>query len=280
MSIRRPPSFEWGSELDLTLSGLEAGLRVRDICTFEMATCDATDAAGAVLGRRDLSYFDQIPVRSNGRLIGVLERLGVGNDATGAVEGVMRPLDDSVLVEAELPLPRFLPLALKSPYYLVVDGSQIGGLVTRSDLLKLPVRVLAFAHVAHLESRMAAVIRHEVAGTGWLALLDDEGKRVQNKGRKLATDRLDPDLLELTFFSEKRQAVGHLLNLSDAEEADLKTIEQMRNDVAHGNDYGRSADQLEAFVRSVQNAANWIGRLDAHLTATGELSAASRTVRT
>ena len=185
-----------------------------------------------------------------------------------------------MLVEAELPLARFLPLAVLSTYYLVVAGSRIGGLVTRSDLLKLPVRLVAFAYVAHLEARMAALIRARFAADEWLDLVDDGGKRLNGRARKLAQERLDPDVLELAFFSEKRQAIGRLLGLSEDEEASLIGVEKMRNDVAHGNDYGRTGEQLDAFIRSLSTAEEWIARLDVlRSSSTHEVSHSGQRIR-
>ena len=275
MGVTRPPHFAWTNDLEATLSGLESGLKVRDIATFQMATCAATAIASEVLALPAIQYFDQIPVVEGGHVVGVLERdLDVdAADRDGPVATTMRALDDSMLVEAELPLPRFLPLAVASPYYLVVVGSHVGGLVTRSDLLKLPVRLVAFAHVAHLEARMAALIRARSSGNEWLELVDDKGKRVSGRGRKLALERLDPDILELTFFSEKRQVIGRLVGMTENEKASLLAVENMRNDVTHGNDYGRTGKELDAFIRCLSTAEEWIGRLDGFIaSSTREVS--------
>ena len=244
-----------------TLAALESGLRVRDITTMRMRTCRPTERVARVLARADLRDFDQIPVTRERHVIGVLERTE-GLDGEARVEAQMRRLDDALLVEAELPLPRFLPLALQSPYYLVVTGAKIGGLVTRSDLLKMPVRLLAFAHVAHLETQMARYISRRASQEEWLALLDDGGKRTMGMARRLARDRLDPNLIELTLFSEKRQVVSHLLDLSEAQALELFRIENMRNAVAHGTEYGKTNEELTSFVAAVADVGKWLRRLE------------------
>jgi hypothetical protein len=70
----------------------------------------------------------------------------------------MRRPDDGLLVASDEPLKRFIPLLVESPYRLVVRGTRIEGIVTNSDVHKLPVRLLAFALVTHLEMTMADVI--------------------------------------------------------------------------------------------------------------------------
>ena len=65
----------------------------------------------------------------------------------------MTPLDDSLLTTADQPLMALLHDLVVPPYYrLVVEGKDMRGIVTRSDVLKLPVRVLAFTFIADVES--------------------------------------------------------------------------------------------------------------------------------
>ena len=79
----------------------------------------------------------------------------------GTARNVMRGLDDSMLVSAEECLPKFLPFLQDCPYRLVVKGTEIQGIVTLSDVAKLPVRLMAFTLVTHLEMLMARVIREK-----------------------------------------------------------------------------------------------------------------------
>ena len=64
-----------------------------------------------------------------------------------------------MLVSAEEPLPKFLPTLVSSPYRLVVRGVEIRGIVTLSDVAKLPVRLMAFTLAIHVEVVLADVIR-------------------------------------------------------------------------------------------------------------------------
>ena len=62
----------------------------------------------------------------------------------------MRRLDDGLLVASDKPMKRFVPLLVESPHRLVVRDTRIEGIVTSSDVHKLPLRLLAFALVTHL----------------------------------------------------------------------------------------------------------------------------------
>jgi predicted transcriptional regulator len=139
-----------------TMLGLETGLRVGQIAQFNVMTCAPDQNAGDVLANPALADFDQIPVRHRSRVVGVLER---GRLLAGTVRESMRLLDDSVLVSSDEPLTKFVPLLKKSSYRLVLVGTEIKGIVTRSDIGKAPVRLLAFTLVSHLETAMTELIR-------------------------------------------------------------------------------------------------------------------------
>ena len=102
----------------------------------------------------------------------------------------------------------FVRTADASPYRLVVRETEISGIVTRSDLLKLPVRVLAFAMITHLERVLAEVIL-EACGPNnelWMKYLNQTRRdRISEKQAKLKSGGIDPLLLvELTDFCDKR----------------------------------------------------------------------------
>jgi len=87
-----------------------------------------------------------------------------------------RPLDDSLLVSADAPLWDFLHTVHEQPYRLVVDKTKIAGIVTWSDLLKLPVLVLAFSLIAELERAMNERIKEKYGdGDKWIRIIDTDG---------------------------------------------------------------------------------------------------------
>jgi len=98
-----------------------------------------------------------------------------------------------------------------SRYRLVVKGSEIEGIVTPSDLLKLPVRLYAFMLVTHLELLMTATIRKNFRNRppdAWMASLS-EGRRgrIQEKIQRFSRRKHDPDPIELADFCDKRDVL-------------------------------------------------------------------------
>ena len=185
--------------------------------------------------RPDLALFDCVPVTTCGRVIGVLERNGV---VSGSARKNMRRLDDGLLVSSDEPLKAFIPLLVETPHRLVVRGARIEGIVTSSDVHKLPVRLLAFALITHLEMTMAAMVLSGKCGEDWINLLS-RGRRtkVRQKLENLRTESFDPPVIELTDFCDKRDvlATRGLLDYPTKSEAvaAFKRIESLRNSVAH-----------------------------------------------
>jgi hypothetical protein len=259
----QPPAF--GSEIfDLTMKGLETGLKVGDIATYGFRACDADDDAAGVLAQVELLPYDCIPVKDGDRVVGVLERNGAV--APGLAREVMRRLDDGLLVSSDEPLKGFIPLLVESPHRLVVRGARIEGIVTSSDVHKLPVRLLAFALVTHLEMTMADVIVRRSGGDDWIGRLSPgrQGK-VAEKFEQLRTENFDPPLIEVTDFCDKRDVLAKLglLNVPSKRKAvdDFERIEELRNSVAHAATYAQSEGRLAEFVELLALTEAWIARL-------------------
>jgi hypothetical protein len=278
LSRIQPPTFLPGI-FDRTMKGLESGLKVGDIATYGFLSCGAADDAAEVMNRPELLPYDCIPVRETDNVVGVLERNG--DVDPGTARDRMRGLHDGLLVGAEEPLKGFIPLLVGTPHRLVVRGSRIEGIVTSSDVHKLPVRLLAFALVTHLEMMMAAVIAHKWENDAWMGLLNESRQaKVKQKFEELRTEDFDPPLIEVTDFCDKRDvlATGEVLSVPSRAQAvkHFKRIEELRNSVAHAATYAQNKDQLAKFVELLDLTEAWIGRLSQHVngrTATTDATA-------
>jgi CBS domain-containing protein len=247
--------------LNITMSGLESGLRVLHIAAFRLKDCKSSDNAAEVLCNPLLKDFDRIPVRDNGRIVGVLERKSdVGQ---GSCKEHMRPLDESILISAEEPLTRLLPLLQDSAYRLVLRGPEIQGIVTRSDIVKLPVRLVAFALITHLEMVMAQVIQTRCPSEEqWLQFLSvGRQQKVNEKLAKRKAENLHLPLLELTDFCDKRTILKKLLTLGNDFEDALVSVEELRNTLAHAGGYAQDADKLNEFLDRLRLTQKWIDYL-------------------
>ena len=137
------------ADFDRTFKAPEEGLQVQHIAEPELKTCYLEDSAAGILSDPALSVYDQFPVRNDRGIVGVLQRCPNSIPvAEVRVDEVMLPLDSSMLVADSQPVASLLNVLMPARYRLVVQGDDINGIVTSSDLLKLPVRLYAF-HACH-----------------------------------------------------------------------------------------------------------------------------------
>jgi hypothetical protein len=244
------------------MSGLETGLRVAQIATFNLISCTPDQDASVVLQIPALLDFDQILVRHKSRVTGVWERDKVFR---GTVRESMRILDDSLLVSSDEPLTRFVPLLKKDSYRLVLVGTEIKGIVTRSGIAKAPVRLLAFTLVSHLEMLITDMIReHCCDDQAVLRHLRHDPlrhKKLELRLKRKRTHNLVLPVIELADLGDKRCVLSAIFGLDPKAVQELKEIEELRNAVAHARDYARTDEDLGTFVDRMSLARNWIKRL-------------------
>ena len=245
--------------LGVTMSGLEAGFKVSHIAAFDLELCAPDTLASEVLNDSRLKDFDQIPVKEGNRIVGALERGSVKR--AGSVRDSMRRLDGGMLVSAEESLPKFLPTLARSPYRLVVSGIEIRGIVTLSDVAKLPVRLLAFTLVAHLEAVLAQVIRTECPkDEDWISFLDGDRDEVQKRLKSRKKNNIHLSAIEVTDLRHKIIVAAKLRKLSDLAE-NRKSITDFRNSLAHDGDFVKECSGVKGLLDRLRLVQHWIEAL-------------------
>ena len=217
-----------------TLEGLDAGIQVRHIATFNVESCKPEDTVKSVIDRKDWLTFSQVLVRQDGQTVGILKREGA--DLTKTVAEQMRPLSDTMLIAADAALAEFLKICHRDAFRLVVDGTRVAGIVTVSDLQKLPVRLYAFTRITHLEMLMAQIIDRRSVGddNSWKQyLLPREIKRAQRHRAAYEREDLSLPLIEYTDFGDKVKAIcGICPDLAPAQ-VDLESVKELRHEIVY-----------------------------------------------
>jgi hypothetical protein len=177
----------------------------------------------------------------------------------------MRPLDQSILIASGTGVLAYIEEADQHPCRLVMRGTRIAGIVTISDLQKLPVRPALFLLVTHLELMMAAVIRERFRGRPdeeWLIHLGQQRRKcVEAKWQELQSNNLAIDQINATQFSDKRQILlkSGRLNCSRTQvEKEFGAIEQLRNNLVHASDYALTLDRGQEVITTIKRARIWI----------------------
>jgi hypothetical protein len=264
---------------EATLARLDSNLTVSLVASGDPLSfspdCLYVDAEN-VMFKRD---FSQALVRVGDVAVGVLH---VPCERDGATVGErMAALTDSAVVSTNTSL-RTIIRALAIPnvrYRLVVGPTGIEGIVTRSDLHKLPVRLLAFSYITHLEALMSELIELLAPGDTWLERLENEpltalpeavstaiksyvgpGARdrlesFQNKARKRETA---PTLIEVTGFPEKWFVTWALLGRPSDFAPEMAEVQMfLRNSVMHSRGYVDDDLELDEFERRLCIIERW-----------------------
>lgn len=249
------------NELDAALKAMEASFHVRLIATFapELVYAPAEATATSWLAANHPG-FDQFPVRRQDETVGILLRQGDHGDKP--VRNAMQPLSEGLIVSADMPIAELIPQLRENHCRLVLRGGRIDGLVTQSDLLKLPVRMMLFGLISHLELCLRSLIRERLPEREWLDLLPSGRRRaVLKEVRKLSQARFEPDPLELTDFSDVVQVLASQRDLGENFREDMDKIRDLRNHIAHSKTFIGSPGETQLFVDRCASINEWIDRL-------------------
>jgi hypothetical protein len=165
-------------------------------------------------------------------------------------------LSEENLIGADASILDFVLDADQRPCRLVISGAKIVGLVSLSDLQKLPVRAALFAMITGFEMTMAAFIRQRHPDDDdWLKYLAETRQRkLQVELTKAKADDNYVDMLLFTEFCDKREIVK-LQFPEDRRETlgkVLLDIEKLRDRVAHANEYASSPNQAKTLCEVVR----------------------------
>jgi len=233
---------------------LHIGLTVELIATprRDLKVCSADDRIADVI-KENIEHYDYLPVvrsEDDQKITGLFhtKRLA-GNAPPGTtVAEEFTPLSEETIIGADSSILEFISDADRKPCRLVITGVRIVGLVSLSDLQRLPVRAALFALITGFEITMMSAIRRWYGGEDdWIGNLSDDrrSKLEEQRNLSLSKDGLIDSLL-LTQFSDKKQLILKRYqgqrSKSSLKEA-LSKIEKLRNFVAHANDYAASPDQ-------------------------------------
>jgi hypothetical protein len=276
VAVSATPATRNGSRLapPELMQAFQDGLPVRLIATprVALATCRADERLRDVVARNTEGY-DFFPVTepaagAQDRIIGLVELARFrGRDAPAKpVRAHLRTLDEDTLIGADAGILSFLKDADERPCRLVVAGSRIDGLVSWSDMQKLPVRAALFALITHLEMTMAEAIRREFNESNqWRERLS-ENRRAQLDALVAKAHDQDTwvDDLLFTQFKDKVTILKKSPRFSFAKSAFEKQLHNaatLRDKLAHANAYAESRADAERVCATVRDIEAWIGRL-------------------
>lgn len=246
-----------------TFETLHSGLTVSLISTprDELKMCSLDDSLSDVIADNTQGY-DHLPVTAErgGEIVGLLH---AGNcvDKPSPTERVREhccPLSEEFLVGADTSILDFVKEADRHPCRLVVSGIRIVGLVTLSDLQKLPVRASLFALITGLEIAMFEAIEKKFStGEAWLDLLTD-GRKQKIEEESENSEQADGFVNKLLFtqFGDKAKILtkSSCFSLSRKKlRSQLKEIQTLRDNLAHANEYAATPEEAQKVCGTVRS---------------------------
>jgi CBS domain-containing protein len=217
------------------------GFAVRDIAE-PLVSFDAGTPAAEVAALMDRRGYNVVGIRTDGVVAAYVERA----ELRGATCGVnARPIEPSIIIADSSPLADAVLGLAESPRLFVRVLGALGGIVTRSDLEKPPVRMWLFGMITLMEMRAARLIELTCPGDTWKQYLSES--RLQ-KAEALLEERRrrsqDLELIDCLQISDKGQIIARheeirrltrMQSRRQTEQA-IKMLESLRNNLAHAQD--------------------------------------------
>jgi hypothetical protein len=260
----------WAHRGELGSSGVfeavHSGLTVELIETARdhLVTCKADDAASLIVDQNTEQY-DFIPVIADSetggdRIVGLFHAAAFhdGPAPSGRVADYLLPLSEQFLIGADASILDFITDADTRPCRLVLAGPSISGLVSLSDLQRLPVRAALFALITGFEITKAEAIRRKFAkDQDWMPCLNKRRREeLEKEIRKSKNDDGFVDTLLFTQFCDKKEVVIKYFEFEQSKKKprlQLDRIQKLRDNVAHANEYAATPEQARGVCAVVRD---------------------------
>ena len=166
---------------------------------------------------------------------------------------------------AEVSILEFLQDADEKPFRFLVTKNGVSGLVSLSDIQRLPVRAALFASITQFEMAMATLIDARYPEDCWLEHLSEERQeKIDVELANASSSQNQVARLLYTQFADKT----NLLRLIAKERGDPRSrnefdaefahLQDLRNRVAHANSFGVTRADAVGVVDRVRRILAWI----------------------
>jgi len=217
------------------------GFTAADIAEY-LISYDGNQPAADVRRRMADQDFDVVGLRDDGFVVGYVCREDL---ADGACSDHLRYFGSDQVAAAETPLRETLLRLGEQPFLFVTSLGAVGGIITRADLQKPPVRMWLFGLITLVEHALGVLIRSRYPEGSWRQHLSEtrlhRAERFQAERRR-RNESLDlvsclglADKGQVLFRDPELRAQLGMESRSAAKEV-VRNMEQLRNSLAHAHD--------------------------------------------
>ena len=208
---------------------------------------------------RDLADFDHVPL---------IDDLGVKIEAVFIRGTGLVALREDMFMASDAPLISFLESADQQKFRFLLGDCSVSGMVTLSDVQKLPVYSVLFSLLNAVEMVLMDWVRNACGANKdcWLQYLSKaQQKAIERHWDKALEENLAIDRLSCATFGQEIQAADGLGLFKDASEyrERFEVLAKLRNTVYHAAEFALTPEQalkLPKHVRDAQMVTAWLQR--------------------
>jgi hypothetical protein len=214
---------------------------VHDI-TEPLISFDATTTGDIVRQHMEANALEVVGIREAGRVVGFVQKDDLSGSACGDQR---RDFEPSQIVVDSASLAELVILLKDRRRMFVSLLGNVGGIVSRTDLQKPPVRMWLFGMITLIEMRFNRLIDVHCPSDSWTQYLSD-GRIAKAKSLQAERQRRNQhvgllDCLQLSdkaqIFARDEQLRGMMRFQSKRQlEETAKMVEKLRNNLAHSQD--------------------------------------------
>jgi hypothetical protein len=195
----------------------------------------------------EIKDFDHVPITEEDQIVGVFDR----------ESGSLRELSETMFMASNASLLSFVENADQRKFAFLVHESQIVGIVTLSDIQKLPVYCVLFGLLMSIEMLLMEWIRKVCRDDPdkWIIHLDDRVKRgIEDHWKRAQVKNVALDKLSCASFANEMTAARGLglFSSNESVSVSLERLNELRDLVCHGKEFALTphrALEIPAHVR-------------------------------
>lgn len=256
------------SSLEELRNLFERAVTVQDIAE-PLISFDANQKVEGILEFMEARNFDIVGIRDQGLVVGYINRADFKD---GPTRVHLHRFDMCEILPDNAPLSSAVKVLGKRPAAFVTTWGQVGGIITRGDLQKAPIRMWLFGLISLLEMQMLRLIRERYPNDSWTARLSASRA---GKAHDLFKERKRRN--EEVYFSDclcladkgtiflKDEALFNSMGLASRSTGEhfFGCLEGLRNALAHAQDinarrwpeWGMLAIDTERLLEKLETAA-------------------------
>ncbi|WP_066172522.1 hypothetical protein [Bacillus marinisedimentorum] len=208
-----------------------------------LARCRSDEPAVDVFDRLDKRQFEVVGIVEQGSVCGYAKKEDLlAVNVCGEAKKLFSPRD---IITSSMPLIEIFGVLKHSRSTFVLDERRDVYIITRSDLQKIPVRMLLFGLVSLIELHMLRIIRSQFPNREWQQFMTPGRLQKAHELLELRRERTEAiDLADCLQFSDKKEIIvgsdmlRQKLGFPSKKKgrAIFEGVESLRDKLAHAQD--------------------------------------------